>query len=251
MAMIFLANVVLRGRIRCVSGLHIGGSDRAGPPSPADAAVVRDPVSGYPYIPGSSLKGRLRGLLTGLTGDADGGGLPARIFGASAGRGAGAVGPTRLAVRDAAPTEATRAVLDRLVRERGLPHVEVKVETALNRITGEASPRFLERVPAGAEFDLTLVYSLYDVDGDKVGDIKGLAEVVRGLRLLEDSTLGGGGSRGSGQVAVFLAAAPTVRDARSYLEARPAEPAVEVVPVGTLEPAAYANTVAAALGVSM
>jgi CRISPR-associated protein Csm3 len=246
----FLANVLIRGRIRCVTGLHIGGADRAAEPSPADETVVRDPTSGYPYIPGSSLKGRLRGLLSALAGDGDGAGL-ARVFGASAGRGAGVVGPTRLSVRDALPTEATRAMLDRLVRERGLPRVEIKAETALNRITGEASPRFLERVPAGAEFDLNLLYAVYDVDGDKAGDVKAAAEVVRGLRLLEDAGLGGGVSRGSGQVAVFLASAPTVRDARSYLEPRAAEPAVEVVPVSKIEPAAYANTVAAALGVSM
>jgi CRISPR-associated protein Csm3 len=250
MATNFVANIVITGRLRCVSGLHIGATERGGELGLTDNPVVRDPVSDYPYVPGSSLKGRLRSLLAAAEG-ADSAAV-ARLFGVSSSRNPGpGAGPTRLQVRDAFPTEATRALMDRLVREKGLPHVEVKAETALNRLTGEAGPRWIERVPAGAEFDLSLLVSLYEVDGDKAADVKTVGEVLRALRLLEDSSLGGGGSRGSGQVAVSLLSAPVIRDRRSYLELREPPQAGEPVPVSKLDAAAYVNTIAAALNVTV
>src|SRR4051794_30410115 len=191
MATTFVANILMTGRLRCLSGLHIGATERGGALGVADNPVARDPAGDYPYIPGSSLRGRLRNLLGMAAGDS--GAVVGRIFGVSATRGGTPTGPTRLQVRDAFPTEATRKMMDALVREKGLPHVEIKAETALNRLTGEASPRWLERVPAGSEFDIALLHSVYDADGDKAADVKGVGEVIRALRLLEDSSLGGGG----------------------------------------------------------
>jgi len=249
----FVANVLLNGRIRCATGLHIGATERGGDVGAADHPVVRDPAGDYPFIPGSSIKGRIRNLLAWAHADgSDGAGLAARVFGTSAGRGHAAPhGPTRLHVRDSFPTAATRDLMDRLVREKGLPHVEVKAETALNRFTGEAGPRWIERVPAGSEFEFSLLYGIYDVDGDKASDIRGIGEVIRGLRMLEDSGLGAGASRGNGQVSISLAAVPVVRDPRSYLELAETAPAGEPTPVGKLDAAGYLNTVAAALNVSL
>ena len=72
---------------------------------------------------------------------------------------------------------------------------EVKSENAIDRITSQANPRTLERVPAGARFKVRLVM---DVLCDE--DAPLFARVLEGLRLLEDDALGGGGSRGSGRV---------------------------------------------------
>src|SRR5207245_1296609 len=72
---------------------------------------------------------------------------------------------------------------------------EVKSENAIDRITGQANPRTLERVPAGARFRTRLVMDVLCEE-----DAPLFLRVLEGLRLLEDDSLGGGGSRGSGRV---------------------------------------------------
>jgi CRISPR-associated protein Csm3 len=72
---------------------------------------------------------------------------------------------------------------------------EVKSENAIDRITSQANPRTLERVPAGARFKTRLVMDVLCPE-----DAPLFLRVMEGLRLLEDDTLGGGGSRGSGRV---------------------------------------------------
>ena len=72
---------------------------------------------------------------------------------------------------------------------------EVKSENAIDRITSQANPRTLERVPAGARFHFRMVLDILCEEDREL-----LPRLVEGLRLLEDDTLGGGGSRGSGRV---------------------------------------------------
>ena len=72
---------------------------------------------------------------------------------------------------------------------------EVKSENAIDRITSQANPRTLERVPAGSRFHVRFVLDVL-CEEDKAL----LQRLVEGLRLLEDDALGGGGSRGSGRV---------------------------------------------------
>src|SRR3954468_5152717 len=72
---------------------------------------------------------------------------------------------------------------------------EVKSENAIDRITSQSNPRTLERVPAGARFRVRMVLDIL-CDEDKAL----AARLIEGLRLLEDDSLGGGGSRGSGRV---------------------------------------------------
>jgi CRISPR-associated protein Csm3 len=72
---------------------------------------------------------------------------------------------------------------------------EVKSENAIDRITSQANPRTLERVPAGARFRTRFVMDVLCQE-----DAPLFLRVLEGLRLLEDDTLGGGGSRGSGRV---------------------------------------------------
>ena len=62
-------NIQIKGRvfvtfnIKAVTGLHIGGSDAGIEIGGVDKTVVRDPLTNRPFIPGSSLKGKLRSLL--------------------------------------------------------------------------------------------------------------------------------------------------------------------------------------------
>jgi CRISPR-associated protein Csm3 len=101
--------------------------------------------------------------------------------------------PSRLAVFDAPldPESITPQMRENLDDEL----TEVKSENAIDRITSQANPRTLERVPAGARFRTRFVM---DVLCDE--DAPLFQRVLEGLRLLEDDSLGGGGSRGSGRV---------------------------------------------------
>src|SRR5689334_19583084 len=58
----FLGKLILEGEIRCETGLHIGAGKGSLEIGGADNPVVKD-AFGIPYIPGSSLRGRLRSLL--------------------------------------------------------------------------------------------------------------------------------------------------------------------------------------------
>src|SRR5262249_25754715 len=101
--------------------------------------------------------------------------------------------PARLAVFDAPldPESITPQKRENLDGELD----EVESGDAIDRITSQANPRTLERVPAGARFRTRFVM---DVLCDE--DAPLFLRLLEGLRLLEDDALGGGGSRGSGRV---------------------------------------------------
>jgi CRISPR-associated protein Csm3 len=101
--------------------------------------------------------------------------------------------PSRLTVYDSAlnAESITAAMRDNLDDEL----TEVKSENAVDRITSQANPRTLERVPAGAKFRVRMVMDILCEEDKPL-----FARVVEGLRLLEDDALGGGGSRGNGRI---------------------------------------------------
>jgi CRISPR-associated protein Csm3 len=74
---------------------------------------------------------------------------------------------------------------------------EVKSENAVDRITSQANPRTLERVPAGARSHFRMVLDVLCAEDRPL-----LARVAEALRLLEDDALGGGGSRGNGRISL-------------------------------------------------
>jgi CRISPR-associated protein Csm3 len=53
----------MEATMECCTGLHIGASRDSISIGGVDAPVIRDPITNQPYVPGSSLKGRLRCLL--------------------------------------------------------------------------------------------------------------------------------------------------------------------------------------------
>jgi CRISPR-associated protein Csm3 len=118
-------------------------------------------------------------------------------------------GPNRLIVRDVPLADGSRK--DLLEAKTDLPFTEVKWEAAIDRVTSAATPRQIERVPAGAVFGpMELVFSIYLKD-----DVTLLGHVLTALQLVEDDYLGGQGSRGSGKV-VFRALNVELRQGESY-----------------------------------
>jgi len=202
----------LTGTLVLKAGLHIGAGDTEMRIGGTDNPVVKNPLDGQPYIPGSSLKGKIRSLLEwklGLVIPANGKpfsfqhltkhDVPAardllRLFGGAPGgevdKLVQEIGPTRVAFWDCA----LNAEWLKKVQARNILSVEAKSENSINRITGVAeSPRFVERVIAGAEFNFRL--SIKVIDGEDL-----LPTLLQGLKLLEADALGGSGSRGYGKV---------------------------------------------------
>jgi CRISPR-associated protein Csm3 len=209
----FKAHIVIRGQLTCLTGLHIGGSEERYAIGGPDNPVIRDTASGLPFIPGSSLKGKMRSMLEWTLGKIEPDGsvhgsscqdsacVICRLFGASTDRHrqeGQEIGPTRLLIRDAFLAEDT---VNRF-QDGGLFLTETKAENRLNRITAEAEPHYIERVPQGAQFDIEMIYGIYDLGDGGTGDVENLKQVYTAFELLEASVLGGGGSRGSGKVAI-------------------------------------------------
>ncbi|MCX6021084.1 MAG: type III-A CRISPR-associated RAMP protein Csm3 [Chloroflexi bacterium] len=206
-----LHHAVLNGLITVRSGLHIGASKDSIEIGGIDAPVIRELLTGDPYIPGSSLKGKLRNLLeqkypqqrqnVRTPCDCRRDTCPVcRLFGPHSNL-AHQLGPSRLLVRDAYLTLATSERLAEL-RTEGSPTLEVKQETLIDRQTGTASGtrslRSQERVPPSIEFDLSISMRVFK--GDNEADMKRWVEEALGL--LENDALGGSGSRGYGWVKI-------------------------------------------------
>src|ERR1700688_2176101 len=220
-----IGKLILSGDLHCETGLHIGAGKGSLEIGGADNPVVKD-AFGLPYIPGSSLRGKVRSLLEnalGLTSPTELVYLSKRkgqevrihqsdrpddeiclLFGRSPGRMERVQGdalesksasPARLTVYDApldqdSITPQMRENLDDEI-------TEVKSENAIERITSQANPRTLERVPAGARFHVRMVLDILCEEDKALA-----ARVIEGLRLLEDDALGGRGSRGGRPVRV-------------------------------------------------
>lgn len=218
-----LGRVRIHGAIRLLTGLHIGAGKDSIEIGGIDNPVIKHPHSGEPYIPGSSVKGKLRYLLEWafqpVYGSVRADGKPwgsdddqrsgqsfdvadpvLRIFGTAAKREKWPAGPTRLIVRDALLRPDWR---DQVLAS-GESYTEEKTEVVIDRIAGKAhdkiGPRQTERVPAGAVFDLEMVFRLYDTGDGGERDRECLNWLLAGLSLLEQDALGGSGSRGYGRI---------------------------------------------------
>jgi CRISPR-associated protein Csm3 len=213
----FLGRAKLTAQIVLTSGLHIGAGKDTIEIGGIDNPVVKHPHTKDPYIPGSSIKGKLRFLLEWAFGKIRSDGKPwgsderegqtshpddpvLRLFGTPIKKEHWTGGPTRLIVRDAMLNDEWK---NKTIK-KFLPLTEDKTEVVIDRIAGKAhdkiGPRQTERVPAGAEFDLEIVFRAYDT-GDQGGrDEACLNWFIAGLALLEQDALGGSGSRGYGRI---------------------------------------------------
>ncbi len=212
-----IGKIEVKGNLECLTGLHIGASKENMEIGALDSPVVRDPLTSEPYIPGSSLKGKLRALLEKvnpnlLPNRPGGSGVHrhecdgwekkdnkisgafdcpvCRLFGSTGSRNF----PARLKVRDLKLEAKSKEALTKI--DTGLLYTEWKFENSIDRITSAANPRNLERVPKGAIFELSLIYDVEDIETTQ-SDLENLKLAIQ---LLHDDALGGHGSRGYGQV---------------------------------------------------
>ena len=233
---LLIGKVFLKGDILLKTGLHIGGSKESMQIGGVDLPVIRDSGSSLPYIPGSSLKGKLRSILEkfgkrttngkeetlsfnrniGTRKDnifihcCDDARLAiqcevCRIFGSSGGdmderRTKGENMPAILFVRDSLLKE------DSVSESTVL--AEVKIENGIDRISAAANPRRVERVLPGAKFGFELVYDVEALSftGSVTPGLqkalieKDLKNLLTCMGILEAEALGGYGSRGYGKV---------------------------------------------------
>ena len=217
--------IFLKGTINALTGLHIGGNTGELDIGGIDNPIIRNAFNRQPYIPGSSLRGKMRGLLdrhfekdlnkpVGRDVKVHECKTPTeynecqvcRVFGvAPIQQLRGKTMPTRVIVRDTFLTPESLEALDRA--DTDTDFTEIKTEVAIDRITSAATPRQQERVPAGTNFGpFQIVHSFYtlhgsDQDNSLPDELELFDTVLKGMELLQDDYLGGSGSRGSGQIA--------------------------------------------------
>jgi CRISPR-associated protein Csm3 len=219
--------IKLNGTVELLSGLHIGGGDDTMKIGGIDNQVVKNANTGHPYIPGSSIKGKMRSLL-----EWDCGVVHLRRLNPEKENG------QPLNSSHIWEKEKGQFVKDRYVDQKfqdketfnkvsnllklfgdkegefGITRIsigdcqlesnsekmmlsEAKYENVINRQKGTAEhPRQTERVPAGVTFAYDVRVKILPDD-----DENALKEMVRrGLELIESDYLGGSGSRGYGRV---------------------------------------------------
>jgi len=206
----------IEATLELVTGLRIGAGDSEMHIGGVDNTVIKHPHTQAPYIPGSSLKGKMRSLLEWRSGAVKEGPLDKKALdGASEkvkpevkrilqlfGIGGGDLKDDQDLARELGPTRVSfwdcnlNADWEKQIRDDNFSLTEVKSENSINRISGVAlNPRQTERVPAGAQFDFRLSIKRLAGDGDELLDT-----VLQGLKLLELDSVGGSGSRGYGKV---------------------------------------------------
>jgi len=198
--------IIFKGTLKVLeSGLHIGGTDQVAGIGETDNPIIRNPITNIPYVPGSSVKGKIRSLLESkYSEDSMETGKPCScgvcevclLFGC--GDSKKVKSPTRLVFRDSYPDEETLNKWS----EAGT-YTELKTEVLIDRrkgtVYGHIGPRKTERIPAYSDFDFSFSIRFFEGD-DKKGLLDFLAE---GFELLEGSYLGGSGSRGYGHVEIL------------------------------------------------
>lgn len=198
--------IIIKGQITALSGISIGASNTAMGIGGVDKVVIRNPVTKEPYIPGSSLKGKMRSLFelrNGTIGNKEMGAVKsgptedsssnaAKLFGTA--NSTELQRPSRLIVRDAVLSQ--EQISGNFFKDTDLLFTEVKTEVVIDRITSRAMPRQIERVPAGAIFNFELILNVFE--GENEDQL--LTDTFDAVKLVENDYIGGSGSRGSGQV---------------------------------------------------
>ena len=193
---------VLNIKLELLSGLYIGGNDSSFDIGGADSDVIRNPLTNEPYIPGSSLKGKLKSLLKYHVKEVDSTEKDiifkdSNITNIFEPVDEGNVKITRAIFRDLTLTKESKEELQNIL---GIGcFTEIKAENKVNPISGKSdSPRFIERVPAGAMFEGEIVLNVFDGDNKEIM----MENIKKSLKLLEMNYLGGNGTRGYGRVKV-------------------------------------------------
>jgi len=185
--------------LKLLTGLHIGSSNDNVKIGGIDSPVIKNPLNNEPYIPGSSLKGKMRYLLGINKGVND---LEdeeiCNIFGKSADNKTD-IKPTKIIIRDLSMTDEWKKKMEEF-EHYGIGFTEEKAENTIDRgeCKRESKPRFVERVPAGVEFSGEIVLKIFENDSEE--EMKKTIE--KSLEYIENDALGGSGSRGYGQIQI-------------------------------------------------
>lgn len=191
--------IEISGKIELLTGMHIGASDSFAAIGAIDTPVIKDPISGLPIIPGSSLKGKMRTLSAKAYNEKpfvkweEDDEKIIRVFGTSKSVKSGHPVNSRILFSD--------VIMENMeeIKSRGVElSTEAKEENAINRVTGIANPRVIERVIKGATFPLNIIYNV-DNEEELVEDFHTIAD---GLKLLQYDYIGGHGSRGYGRISI-------------------------------------------------
>lgn len=234
---ILLGKVFFRGNIVLKTGLHIGGSQESMQIGGLDLPIIRDSGNNLPYIPGSSLKGKLRSTLEKFGERLKEGKKEklsfnrnigtfrnklfihccedikyamhcdvCRIFGSSGDdravpRGEKAENlPSSLFVRD--------SLLDESLIGVSSQYTETKIETGIDRANMAASPRRVERVLPDNKFNFEMVYSVEALAPREKDPLafpeenlkKDINNILTCLEITQSEGIGGYTSRGYGKV---------------------------------------------------
>lgn len=208
--------IKIQAEIELITGLHIGGNSENVEIGGIDNIVIKLATKhDQPYIPGSSLKGKMRCLLEQVHGASEIGGSPVvnRLFGVIESRKLNTSNqPSRIIVRDAMLTGQSAKDLQNC-DSLEMPYTENKFENSIKRVEGVAeNPRQTERVPAGAKFAAEFIINIWDDDNEE----ELLSLFRKGLNLLENDYLGGSGSRGYGQIKITTSAPVELSDANNW-----------------------------------
>lgn len=186
--------LMISGNIEVLTGMHIGGGNEFSAIGAIDSPVIKDPLSMRPIIPGSSLKGKIRTLLARSMNSnpnakhSDDDTKIKRLFGSQE-------EISRLIFRDLKLSNA-----DELIGMGAVSPTEVKFENTINRISGEAMPRQIERSISGSIYPLEIVYQVPVNDSDYKELLEDISTLCNGMRLLQYDYLGGHGTRGYGKI---------------------------------------------------
>ncbi len=193
----FIKKLFIQGSIETLTGLHISAFNENFSIGIIDYSILRDPITHQPFIPGSSIKGKIRSLLETCVASQDDAQSQtiAQLFGMPQKQ--SSAQPARALFRDARLTEESVAVS---MPFADLPYTEIKKEAYIDRTTGKAQPSLIERVPAGLFFDFEIIVTICENDPEQ--DF--IQTLFQGLSLLQDDYLGGRGSRGYGAVKIHI-----------------------------------------------
>lgn len=214
--------------IKILTGLHIGvGGDKA-QIGGIDSQVIKDPITKVPYIPGSSLKGKLRCLLETEANDIYSGGENNpkinKYFGATSDytkkrdgeqKNGGKVESANDANESTQVEESLSKFIFRdlkMVKSQeteylnGKYPLEAKTEISIDRKKGtvtNAGPRTIERIPPGTVFTGEVIFRYNE--NSKVDEKDEMRKMLdKAVELLKNDALGGSGSRGYGAVEINL-----------------------------------------------
>lgn len=186
----------ISGVIESLTGLHIGGGSQFAAIGAVDSVVIKDIQDDLPMIPGSSLKGKLRSL---LSKQLSAGELPKghnqdddrikRLFGHAESKNPKT---SRIYFSDVFMSEESREELE----NSDIDATEIKFENTITRSTGVANPRQIERAIKGISYNMSLIYNIEN-ESEIEEDFKLLKMA---FKLLKYDYLGANSSRGYGRV---------------------------------------------------